>query len=338
MSAAATIAGLALAATAAATLVVIAMVDGQLTTNSTSPTSTFMQLSGNQNNDQLIDPNGPSVQFILYTRDNPPANLKVGDENKFKNSGFNKTNPTKIIIHGFTSSIRDIMFMKLKKAYLEAGEHNVIGMDWSVLCDFEYISAMHGVREAGQYLGEFIKWLQFVGVSLEDIHLVGHSMGAHVAGVGAGKIKNGKVGRITGLDPARPGYRDNRLDNKLDINDAILVECLHTFIQVLGLAEPIGHIDFYPNGGMFQPGCPDLNDIWKMGESLYCNHGRAYHLFAESIVNDKAFKSVKCKSVQEAVVSKCTEESDVYMGQYDSYNNAKGIYYFKTRDRPPFTL
>ncbi|XP_028147347.1 endothelial lipase-like isoform X2 [Diabrotica virgifera virgifera] len=256
MSAAATIAGLALAATAAATLVVIAMVDGQLTTNSTSPTSTFMQLSGNQNNGQLIDPNGPSVQFILYTRDNPPANLKVGDETAFKNSGFNKTSSTKIIIHGFTSSIRDIMFMKLKK----------------------------------------------------------------------------------GLDPARPGYRDNRLDNKLDLNDAMLVDCLHTFIQVLGLAEPVGHIDFYANGGMFQPGCPDLNDMWKIGESLYCNHGRAYHLFAESIVNDKAFKSVKCKSVQEAVVSKCTEESDVYMGQYDSYNNAKGIYYFKTRDRPPFTL
>lgn len=72
-------------------------------------------------------------------------------------------------------------------------------MDWSVLCEFEYISAMNGVREAGQYLADFIKWLKNMGVSLDDIHLVGHSMGAHVAGVGAGRVKNGKVGRITGI-------------------------------------------------------------------------------------------------------------------------------------------
>ncbi|CAH1098563.1 unnamed protein product [Psylliodes chrysocephalus] len=245
-----TVAGLVLVSTVAAVMLIMSLVDGQLTTNSTATT-----LSGNQNNAQLIDPNGPSVQFVLFTRHKSPINLKIGNEELFKQSGFNTSNPTKIIIHGFTSSIKQDVFTIIRD----------------------------------------------------------------------------------GLDPARPGYRDNRLDNKLDPNDAILVEGLHTFIQVLGLAETVGHVDFYPNGGVVQPGCPDLQDLWKIGETLVCNHGRAYRLFAESIRDKNAFKSIKCKSIHEAALSKCTEDSDVYMGQPETYSD-NGIYYFKTRSKPPYRL
>lgn len=74
----------------------------------------------------------------------------------------------------------------------------MIGVDWSVLCEFDYLSAMRGMRKAGENLASFINWLQGYGVPLDKIHIIGHSMGAHVAGTGGGGVKNGKVARITG--------------------------------------------------------------------------------------------------------------------------------------------
>lgn len=66
-----------------------------------------------------------------------------------------------------------------------------------------------------------------------------------------------------GLDPAGPGYTDMRSEYKLDRNDAKLVDVVHTYMRILSLAEPLGHLDFYPNGGQLQPGCPEIYDICK---------------------------------------------------------------------------
>ncbi len=50
---------------------------------------------------------------------------------------------------------------------------------------------------------------------------------------------------------------------------------------------PCGHVDFYPNGGKKQPGCPGLSSIIKdLYSNVYeisCNHKRAVEFFSESI-------------------------------------------------------
>ncbi|XP_017777589.1 PREDICTED: phospholipase A1 member A-like [Nicrophorus vespilloides] len=291
----------------------------------------------NKNNiSQLLEPNGPPVQFIVFVNGQKPYNLKIGDFRGFEDSGFNTSLPTKIITHGFMSSIREEIFVMMKNAYLSTGDYNVVGMDWSVLCEFEYFSAMKGAQLAGEALNNFINFIARAGVNLEDVHVIGHSLGAHVAGIAGDGIKNGKLGRITGLDPAGPGYNDVPPNLRLDPGDAKLVDVIHTYMRILSLAQPLGHVDFYPNGGRFQPGCPELYDIWKVTESIACNHGRAYMYFIESILNEKAFKSQKCANVDEAIYSRCFEESDVYMGQADTYKY--GLYYVKTNTKYPFSL
>ena len=65
-----------------------------------------------------------------------------------------------------------------------------------------------------------------------------------------------------GLDPAR-SWPLNDTDNRLDITDADFVDIVHTNGGTnpdnRAIFNAIGHVDFYANGGRYQPGCQDGN-------------------------------------------------------------------------------
>lgn len=95
-----------------------------------------------------------------------------------------------------------------------------------------------------------------------SIHMIGHSLGAHICGIAADEFKKQTatwtIKRITGLDPAQPCFSNSQLS--LDKSDAPFVDVIHTNGQLmsrlgLGLPDAMGHVDFYPNGGKGQPGC-----------------------------------------------------------------------------------
>lgn len=68
---------------------------------------------------------------------------------------------------------------------------------------------------------------------------------------------------FSGLDPALPLFITFNKDRRLDKTDAKFVDVLHTDALVEGKAESCGHIDFYMNGGLEQPGCWGGNIIGK---------------------------------------------------------------------------
>lgn len=93
--------------------------------------------------------------------------------------------------------------------------------------------------------------------------MIGHSLGAHIAGFAGKTVQNytnsSSVGRITALDPAGPLYLLAGPNDRLANTDADLVVALHTDGGVLGYLGEIGNIDFYANGGTpHQPGCFDF--------------------------------------------------------------------------------
>lgn len=92
---------------------------------------------------------------------------------------------------------------------------------------------------------------------------IGHSLGAHVAGNAGAFSKSGRLGRVTGLDPALPGvHMLTTEDNRLDPNDATFVDVVHSCGGILGFLQPLGHVDFYPNAGTaVQPGCCCVTEI-----------------------------------------------------------------------------
>jgi hypothetical protein len=63
---------------------------------------------------------------------------------------------------------------------------------------------------------------------------------------------------VAGLDPAYPGFSMDNTDARLDVTDAEFVDIIHTnsallFSGGLSFPTPIGHADFWPNGGSDQP-------------------------------------------------------------------------------------
>lgn len=58
---------------------------------------------------------------------------------------------------------------------------------------------MEETWNVGTYLSKFLNHLiEDVGIDAKSLHLIGHSLGAHVVGFAARQVKNGKIGRITG--------------------------------------------------------------------------------------------------------------------------------------------
>lgn len=68
--------------------------------------------------------------------------------------------------------------------------------------------------------------------------------------------------RITGLDCARLGFYPALYEVPLNVMDANFVDTIHSDNFFVGAIEPIGHVSFYVNNGMLQPGCPQYR-IWN---------------------------------------------------------------------------
>uniref|UniRef100_T1L335 Lipase domain-containing protein n=1 Tax=Tetranychus urticae TaxID=32264 RepID=T1L335_TETUR len=81
---------------------------------------------------------------------------------------------------------------KLRNGILTSQPHkySVFYVDWSKsIPDFNYARALNNVAVVCYAL---------------YIHLVGHSLGTHIAEIAGRKIQNPKISRITGIDPATP--------------------------------------------------------------------------------------------------------------------------------------
>jgi len=86
-------------------------------------------------------------------------------------------------------------------AYLRSGHYNVLTVDWSSLVYGFYSSAREEAHGVGDYLGQVLRL--FVYEKLIDpkkLHLIGHSLGAHVVGFAGKRAHQDGWGvlRITG--------------------------------------------------------------------------------------------------------------------------------------------
>ncbi|EAT40011.1 AAEL008222-PA [Aedes aegypti] len=284
----------------------------------------------------VFEPSSINVTFYLLTSSNQNTSTKLttGDIRSLRKSSFNSSNPTRIIVHGFCNCHLSEFCVTTRQKLLEhPQQYNVITMSWpSGKWILSYWTARWRIVPASQILAKFIDFLHSDGgMKLQDLYLVGHSLGAHLSGLAGKLVTSGKVGTIVGLDPAKPEFDVGKPDERLAITDASYVEVIHTNGKRLGLYEPIGHSDFYPNGGVNQPGCLP----WWFGAS--CAHGRAWELYAESIESKLGFWSTLCSSLDKVRDTGCrSPKAKLKMGGDPIIQKGSGILTVQTNAKAPY--
>ncbi|KAK4306042.1 hypothetical protein Pmani_022100 [Petrolisthes manimaculis] len=248
------------------------------------------------------------TSFNLYTRLNHtvPALLDPSDLRTILSAPFIPDQPFRIISHGYFSRSGTPWLKMMTDELLRAQDQNVIVVDWSVGAIPPYTQAVANIRIVGAQLAYLVYALnKFADVPISSFHLIGHSLGAHLSGQAGVHLQNTyglTLPRITGLDPAEPYFNYTHPITRLDHTDAIFVDVIHTddapilgFPLSLGMTEPIGHLDFYPNGGS-QPGC---------SSELNCHHKRAITYFTESIRQSCPLLAIACPSYESFIQGEC---------------------------------
>ncbi|XP_030755493.1 lipase member H-like isoform X2 [Sitophilus oryzae] len=241
------------------------------------------------------------MRFKYYSRDAPDG-ITIQDKRDLEFL-INISKPIKCITHGWLSGGDKDTSLRIKDGFLHRYDANVLVMDWSdISSNVLYPLPMRATTDVGK-------------------HYVGHSLGAHVSGFAGREVKYGKIGRITALDPALPGFNLGLVEyGKLNKSDALFVDVIHTCAGVLGYWDPLGHVDIYPNGGVPpQPGC-NVIQFYKA-----CSHGMSWKIFASSLMRTKPYIASECSTVHDVAKKNCKERRIAYGDS--TPKNVSGIFY-----------
>ncbi|XP_067679002.1 inactive pancreatic lipase-related protein 1-like [Haliotis asinina] len=289
--------------------------------------------------------------FWLYTRgsfgNGYHENLNYTDRDSVTSSRFDHAKLTKIIIHGYKRGGNSSWVQNCKDALLRKGDMNVIIVDWrqgAVAGDYD--QAVANTRLVGIQLKLVLEMLAEAGLKTKDVHLIGHGLGAHIAGY-TGWLMSGVIARISGLDPTGPNYDHAPDILKLDKADAIFVDVTHTNGGFLGQKLALGDVDFYVNGGKVQPGCPTtaLAALGQMltdkdeNSRLGCSNVRATDYYIESISTSCPFTAYPCmdyNTFKNGLCLKCGTRGCTQFGYYADQFSARGSMFLDTGGTSPF--
>lgn len=175
--------------------------DDQLAEN--IPYLVYESLNGSSQTDNLSDlpdtsllANESNVLFYFYSR---TVNGTLVNTNNVSKIPFSASKETLFVIHGWTNDYQSEMPQSVKDAYLQSGDVNVFVPDWSYFTKKSYVTAKYFLSPVGKFMAAFIQHIvDTMELNLKNTGLVGHSLGAHVAGV-IGLALNSTVDHIEGI-------------------------------------------------------------------------------------------------------------------------------------------
>ncbi|XP_018328181.1 pancreatic lipase-related protein 2 isoform X2 [Agrilus planipennis] len=259
--------------------------------------------------------NTSNVHFFLYTKTNEDRIL-LTDSNM---NLFDPTKCTKVIIHGFNVNSSSPWIINMARRFAQKDNCNSIAVDWGRYSETLYIKAAFNSKLVAQITAEGLLTLlsqnktnNNITADVKNVHIIGHSVGAHLAGLTghkmATKLSGTKVKRISGLDPAGP-YFDaifTTRSRRIQKHDADFVDIIHTD-AFYGYNSDLGHVDFYPNGGRLQPQC-------EKGDKNLCSHSMSHEYFYKSIEAPDYFVGTQCMQWDLYLMGSCKNKRKAPMG------------------------
>lgn len=214
---------------------------------------------------------------------------------------------------------------------------NVILVDWTPLASWDYFESSKGnllyvAHAIEAAIFQMADWMDMDEKEemqyLIRMLLIGHSLGAHLAGTVGHLLKIPSInnqgpeikrlGTIIGLDPAGPWFPPYGTKRHcLSLHDARRVLILHTGTILLGNAHRLGHQDYFARGGAqvvkLSPGlshmrCANLirELIWTKAIGYICM--RPSHVYRNGDMDDRsmirpiAFDLAKISHVEAEVI------------------------------------
>ncbi|XP_055942601.1 pancreatic triacylglycerol lipase-like isoform X2 [Argiope bruennichi] len=266
-----------------------------------------------------VPPLPPELQktlFFLYTRSNvvrpflvSPLHLDAA-----LTSHLRPRTPTRIIIPEAVDGVLISNWMKdLKNQYLTLADENVILVDYGTRTPLTFWNAANA-RVVGAQIGELIHFLhERCGIPGAIVHLIGHGLGAHIAGY-AGERQHG-LGRITGF----------------------------------GTPEDLGHVNFFAAGGKRAKCIPQrtlatgATPLEFLQNALFCSHFRSIDFFLSSFDQKGClFVGVECSSYEDFYVGRCNCGSKGqkcrFMGHFATGAPYETRYYLMFDNKKPYCV
>lgn len=253
----------------------------------------------------------PGVQYYFFD-----DNYHLMDESNITISG-NKT--LIVLVHGFRSSPWTGVVADLGKSLVQWTNSNVVLVNWSKWTQkMDYTDVVVRLPTVATHLVDWLNGLHDRGIiqSFDDVTMIGHSLGAHLIGY-AGHRLNGTIKRIIALDPAQPNFKDSQKNERVDVDSGQFVMVLHTSTMFLGLREPVGHVDFYFNGGQMQPSC---------NSDTVCGHVIVLNYLADSLKNSSEFKAYRCHTLSDCEKKNVDNKEPTIDMNINTPNSTRGLY------------
>lgn len=130
-------------------------------------------------------------------------------EELFNHADYENDRPTLLYAFGYTEKYTSQSTQTVVSSYIERNDHNILVVGWSNYSNGNYLfETIPNAQKIGHMIGKALLNMKSQGFALEKFHLVGHSLGGHLAGYIGRSVAfhskgHFKISRITALDPVR---------------------------------------------------------------------------------------------------------------------------------------